>query len=114
VVNTTPRTLYPRERPGTHCTLYRDQGKKKGLTPTRSVLLAFGKKLLAKHDYDCVKFASEWKEGRHGFMISLLLQNKYKEYSRDREAEETVDDLQHNVVSTYYVTCGHGANYLFV
>jgi hypothetical protein len=46
-------------------------------------------------------------------MISPLLQNKYKEYSRYREAEETVDDLKHNVVPKRYVVCGHGANYLF-
>jgi len=46
-------------------------------------------------------------------MISLLLQNKYKEYSREIEVESTVDDLNHNVVPKRYVICGHGANYLF-
>jgi len=64
-------------------------------------------------DYYHLKFASARKKDRHGFMISLLLQNKYKEYSKVREAEETVDDLKHNVVSKRYVICGQDDNYLF-
>jgi hypothetical protein len=64
-------------------------------------------------DYYYLKFASARKKDRHGFMISLLLQNKYKEYSRVREAEETVDDLKHNVVPKRYVICGQDDNYLF-
>jgi len=86
---------------------------KKRLTPTRWVLLAFGKKSVVKRDYYYLKFASARYKDRHGFMISLLLQNKYKEYSRVREAESTVNDLDHNVVPKRYVICGHGANYLF-
>ena len=45
--------------------------------------------------------------------MSLIIQNKYKEYSRVREAEETVDDLKENVVPKRYGICGQGANYLF-
>jgi len=78
-----------------------------------SVLLAFGKKSVVKHDYYCLKFASARKKDRHGFIMSLIIQNKYKEYSRVREAEETVDDLKENVVPKRYGICGQGANYLF-
>jgi len=65
-----------------------------------------------KRDSYCLKFAFARKNDRHGFKISLLLQNKYKEYSRVREAEEAVDDLKH-VVTKRYVIRGQCANYLF-
>jgi hypothetical protein len=55
----------------------------------------------------------ETKTDMELYLFFYQKKKKYKAYRRDREAEETTDDLKYNVVPKRYIICGLGANYLF-